>query len=123
MTLEFNVGAVEIKKGKITLVIYYLRLLFLPVITPERQCCQNPGDKVIVTTNQGLISNHVTQSSGCGGIDCPWALEASPGQMLNLSLFDFNTYRMVSDFLFRVMFKILILNINTIFTQHFRFQQ
>ena len=68
----------------------------VPVIIPDRQCCQTQGDKVILSENKGLISNYVTQSSGCGDANCPWVLKASPGQMFNISLFDFGTKKVVS---------------------------
>ena len=63
---------------------------------PDRHCCQTAGERVILTLDRGLISNHVTESSGCGGINCPWVLEAPPGQMFNISLFDFSTFKFVS---------------------------
>ena len=63
---------------------------------PERPCCQSRDDKVILAANKGLIANYITQSSGCGGTDCPWVLEAPPGQVLNISLYDFSTYAVVS---------------------------
>ena len=66
------------------------------VMVPDVYCCQNPEDRVILTTENGLLSNYMTQSSGCGGTDCPWVLEAPPGQMINLSVFDFSTLKMVS---------------------------
>ena len=65
-------------------------------MVPDKYCCKTPGDRVILTGNRGVISNLVTQSSGCGGTECPWLLEGSLGQMFNISLLDFNTYNMVS---------------------------
>ena len=73
-------------------------MLSLLVIVPDGDCCQNSGDRVILTENKGLISNHVSQLSGCGVTDCPWFLEAPTGKMLNISLYDFSTVKMVSAF-------------------------
>ena len=72
---------------------------FVSVIIPDGHCCQTPGDKITLTSTAGFISNYVTQSSGCGGVDCPWVLETIPGQMFNISLFDFSTFDVVSIFL------------------------
>ena len=30
--------------------------------------------------------------SACGSIDCPWVIQAEPGQRIRLDLYDFNTY-------------------------------
>ena len=30
--------------------------------------------------------------SACGSIDCPWVIQAEPGQKIRLYLYDFNTY-------------------------------
>lgn len=37
----------------------------------------------------GFISSYHTQKSGCGSPDCPWRLEARPGQRINISLVNF----------------------------------
>ena len=71
-------------------------MLSFSVIVPDGDCCQNSGDRVILTESKGLISNHVSQSSGCGGIGCPWFLEAPAGKLLNISLYDFSTIKVVS---------------------------
>lgn len=34
--------------------------------------------------------------SDCGSIDCPWVIEAEPGQNIQLYLYDFDTYYSVS---------------------------
>ena len=65
-------------------------------MVPNTHCCQTPENKIILRESTGLISNYMTQSSGCGGTDCPWVLKAPQGQMINISLFDFNTYQTVS---------------------------
>ena len=80
------------------MIIIMHTVLFFSVMMPDRYCCQTPGDRVTLTGNRGMIANYVTQSSGCGGIDCPWFLEASPGQIFNISLFDFSTFKRVSVF-------------------------
>ena len=69
----------------------------ISVIVPDTQCCQAREDTVLLAANKGLISNYMTQSSGCGGVDCPWILQASEGQLLNISLLDFGTYQAVSE--------------------------
>ena len=70
---------------------------------PDRQCCQTPGDKTTLRATTGLISNYVTQSSGCGGVECPWVLKISPGKIFNLSLFDFGTFNVVSVSVFLII--------------------
>ena len=67
------------------------------VIVPDVHCCQG-RDTVLLAADRGLISNYMTQLSGCGGVDCPWVLQASPGRRINITLLDFGTYQMVSMF-------------------------
>lgn len=38
----------------------------------------------------GFIANSVTESTGCGSLTYPWAIEAGQGQRIHLTLFDFN---------------------------------
>ena len=78
----------------------FTRCFNISVVGPDSHCCQNAADKILWIANKGLISNYVTQSSGCGGIDCPWVLEAPQGHLFNISLFDFNTYDGVSKAIF-----------------------
>ena len=70
------------------------------VMVPDVDCCQAPEDKVFIAANVGILSNYMTQTSGCGGIDCPWVLQSSPGQLFNISLLDFSTYKGVSEIFF-----------------------
>ena len=85
------------------------RTLFLAVVMPDDYCCQTAGDRVVVAANKGLISSYVTESSGCGGTNCPWFLEAPPGKTLNISLFDFHTFKLVSVSLQKPLLVIKIL--------------
>ena len=78
----------------------------LAVVTfDDRYCCQTPGDRVILTQTEGLISNYMTAASGCGSTGCPWVVEALPGQMINISLFDFGTLKVVSEYFAAIMYQ------------------
>jgi hypothetical protein len=45
---------------------------------------------VKIQTDSGYLASSVTQLTGCGSVDCPWRIEARPGQRINLTLFDFS---------------------------------
>ena len=78
---------------------YHTNILFISAVVPDRQCCQASSENVILAENRGLISNYMTESSGCGGTECPWILKASHGQRFNISLYDFGTHLRVSGLL------------------------
>jgi len=53
----------------------------------EQKCRQRTP--VLVTDRIGYLSNYVTEQTGCGSIDSPWHILASPGQRINVTLLDF----------------------------------
>ncbi len=40
-------------------------------------------------SNDGYVSSHVTDETGCGSTRAPWVIEAFPGQRLNVTMLDF----------------------------------
>ena len=43
-----------------------------------------------VSTQDGYLSSHVTETSGAGSVDCPWNVRAELGQRIKLTLLDFS---------------------------------
>ena len=41
--------------------------------------------------NEGIISSHVTEETGCGTTRSPWVIDAMPGQTIELSIIDFGS--------------------------------
>ena len=41
--------------------------------------------------NEGFISSHVTDETGCGSTRSPWVIAAMPGQTIELSIIDFGS--------------------------------
>ena len=52
------------------------------------EMCQT-CDYVRLTRPHGVLSSLVTERGRCGSSDCPWDIEVSPGQNINISLTDF----------------------------------
>ena len=44
-----------------------------------------------LTGNEGVISSHVTDETGCGSARSPWVIAATPGQTIELSIIDFGS--------------------------------
>ena len=45
----------------------------------------------------GVFASQTTATSGCGSATCPWVIEVSPGQRINVTLWDFSiAYRNTS---------------------------
>ena len=44
-----------------------------------------------VTDTSGYLSSHVTSVVGVGAHSCPWEISLSPGQRVNLTLYDFSS--------------------------------
>lgn len=73
-------------------------------LPPPASAVQNPleDDCLSTTTTSGVspihvhdspggfIANSITESTGCGSLTYPWAIEAGGGQRIHLTLFDFN---------------------------------
>ena len=53
----------------------------------EKTCTK--CDHLKLTAPRGYISSYKAQTTKCGSPDCPWLLEAQPGQRLNISLINF----------------------------------
>ena len=45
---------------------------------------------VELTSSEGTIANIVTHETGCGSHSAPWVVKALPGQVINLTFFDFS---------------------------------
>ena len=60
------------------------------VISPDPQRCHQRS-AFVVTPPSGYLSNYITERTGCGNIDAPWHIQASPGQRINVTLMDFGT--------------------------------
>ena len=59
------------------------------VTNGSHSLCHN-GNHLKVSQLSGYLASHVTETSRLGSMDCPWLLEASPGQTLKLSVIDFS---------------------------------
>lgn len=63
---------------------------------PNTPCKHSLGGESIIDTTaspaalSGLVSSYVTDETGCGTTDWPWAISAGPGQRINLTLYDFS---------------------------------
>ncbi len=63
-------------------------IFFHSVFTGSPHSCRD--DKAMtLTSDEGYISSIVTQESGVGSTMCPWKISLSPGQRINLTLYDF----------------------------------
>ena len=50
--------------------------------------CSSSSPNILRQTDS-VISNHVTDETGCGNARSPWVVEARPGQTIEISLVDF----------------------------------
>ena len=62
--------------------------MFISVVTGKGQACRG-GEHVTVTSQHGYLAKVITVKTQHGSADCPWKLRASPGQTLNITLWDF----------------------------------
>ena len=60
----------------------------LSVVSGGSDCCASTRQARLRGTS-GHIASIETEESGCGSIDCPWLIEMSPGQKVNISLYEF----------------------------------
>lgn len=51
---------------------------------------------MLLPPSRGFISSHAAQEFGYGA-SCPWRIQASPGQRINLTLFDFTSRLALED--------------------------
>lgn len=63
--------------------------LCIAVTSGQASLCR-PNNHIRVTQPLGYLSSAVTEATNLGSLDCPWLLEARPGQTLRITLFDFN---------------------------------
>jgi hypothetical protein len=60
----------------------------IPIQGIDQQACRS-CDYVKLTSTSGYISSLVTEETGCGSPDCPWLIEANPGQTIKVRLMDY----------------------------------
>lgn len=63
--------------------------VFVAVLTGDPLACKTQG-YVLTTTTSGYIASALTWEKGLGSPECPWRIQASPGQRIKLHLYDFN---------------------------------
>ena len=60
----------------------------ISVETGGEQRCDETG-YLKVKNKEGYLSRMITEDTGRGSANCPWLIEASPGQVINITLIDF----------------------------------
>ena len=45
-----------------------------------------------VVGQSGYLSSLVTEKTGCGSTNSPWVIRVNPGQIINVTLYDFGLY-------------------------------
>ena len=65
-----------------------IRYISFSVLGCSKDMCKS-SDFLQTTTDKGMLSSHMMLTSGCGSNDCPWIVQALPGQKINLTLVDF----------------------------------
>ena len=61
----------------------------ISVSTDASVQCQ--GQTASVQGQEGILSSHVTDETGCGSTRSPWVIAAMPGQTIELSIIDFGS--------------------------------
>ena len=56
-------------------------VLCFTVATTNPAGCQR-CDHVRLSASSGYLASDTTVETGCGGVDCPWLIKASTGQVL-----------------------------------------
>ena len=49
---------------------------------------------MVLSDDEGVISSHVTDETGCGSTRYPWVIAAMPGQTIELSIIDFGSEKL-----------------------------
>ena len=62
---------------------------FISVATANQQVCQSVG-AITLTSPSGYLANAITDATGVGSTSCPWKISMSPGQRINITLYDFS---------------------------------
>ena len=55
-------------------------------MAPDANQCQTP---IALTNRTGFLASVTSDETGCGNADTPWAIQAHPGQRINITLIDF----------------------------------
>lgn len=71
--------------------IFAVRSLSCAVNSGSSQVCALYGGQPL-TPNSGFLSSVSTLESGVGLASCPWLIDASPGQRINITLYSFTGY-------------------------------
>ena len=56
-------------------------------VDPQQRCSQT--GHIPVNESQGLLTSLTAQQQGLGTDSCPWVIYAQPGQLVNITLWDF----------------------------------
>jgi hypothetical protein len=59
------------------------------VVVPGMQCRNRQTSYSIVEPLQGFVASQTTEDTGCGLSDMPWIIQASSGQRINITMYDF----------------------------------
>lgn len=72
--------------------ISYLAIEYVcqPVVSSPSTSCQI-CDSINITAPAGYISSSIAIEKGCGKTNCPWLLQAEPGQKIDFTLYDYST--------------------------------
>ena len=65
------------------------RFFLIVVSSTTRAVCSMCNYGVKLSASTGKIASIVAEETGCGTPDCPWIIEVSAGQRVNISLVDF----------------------------------
>ena len=60
------------------------------MLTRPDQNCRLSAHPLEISQTQGYLSSYITSSTNCGSFHAPWIIQASPGQRINLTLYDFS---------------------------------
>ncbi len=73
-------------------------MLYVSVVYPEqkRQSCKG-SDYARPMATSGYLGSVVTEETGCGSAETPWLLRVSPGQRINITLYDFGRSRYLGN--------------------------
>ena len=63
-------------------------LSLLSVVTRSPASCRD-DEAMTLTADQGSLSSIITQEVGVGSTMCPWKIILSPGQRINITLYDY----------------------------------
>lgn len=70
-------------------IFIFITTLTISVTSTSKGVCSTCNFGVKLSAENGRIASVVAEETGCGTPDCPWIIEAKPGQKVNISLTDF----------------------------------